>query len=234
VNHLLSQPRLPGFGVILLNIPENCSEIVKTRLRYFKGDKRFPRVVWFDNRGNAARIFRQRIFRYRNILIKIRMEKAMENGTLGTTESTTELASQAFRRLLVLFRFLRQHAREMHGQGISPRDFSAMRFLLECGPATVGAVQAFIFRSPSTASALVDKLAHAGYVTRARSDRDNRVVLVDLTPAGRELLERTPLQGLPLLRRRLAELPPERLRRIDEALCQIMELMEVHDVDAIS
>jgi DNA-binding MarR family transcriptional regulator len=149
-------------------------------------------------------------------------------------ESTEELSAQVFRRVLILFRYLRQHARQMKGRGLSPRDFSVMRFLLESGPATVGDVQGFVYRSPSTASALLDKLQDAGYVTRNRSEKDNRVVLVDLTPRGQQIAEQTPLEGLPLLRRRMARLPKERLMMIDEVLCEIMELMGVCPNDEIS
>lgn len=137
------------------------------------------------------------------------------------------LADKAFHKFLSLFRFLRKYARQMDSRGISPRHFSVLRFLLESGAATVGEVQAYLYRSPSTTSTLVAQLEEAGYVTRTRSREDNRVVIVELTPAGREIAAETPLGGLPLLRRRLKTLPEERLRLIDEALAEIMQLMEV-------
>jgi DNA-binding MarR family transcriptional regulator len=144
-------------------------------------------------------------------------------------DTPDSVSREAFHRLLLLFRYLRQHARQMKGQGISPRDFSVLRFLLESGPATIGGVQDFIYRSASTASALVDKLEGRGYVTRTRSETDNRVVIVELTPAGRDVALCTPLQGLPLLRRKLDALPRERLTVINTALGEIMQLMEVGD-----
>jgi DNA-binding MarR family transcriptional regulator len=70
-------------------------------------------------------------------------------------------------------------------------------------------------------------LEEAGYVTRTRSRQDNRVVIVELTPAGRDVAQNTPLAGLPLLRRRLRTLPQEQLQPIEAALAKIMELMEV-------
>ena len=66
-------------------------------------------------------------------------------------------------------------------------------------------------------------------LTRTRSKEDNRVVIVDLTAAGRDIAENTPLVGLPLLRRRLRTLPQQRLQVIDTALVEIMDIMEVTD-----
>ncbi len=145
--------------------------------------------------------------------------------------STEALAREALHKFLLLNRYLRQYARQINNQGLRPRQFSVLRFLLESGPATVGQVQAYLYRSPSTASTMIAHLEKAGYVIRTRSEEDNRVVMVDLTPAGREIAQNTPLGGIPLLRRRLDKLPPERLRLINEALAELMQLMEVTDIE---
>jgi DNA-binding MarR family transcriptional regulator len=144
-------------------------------------------------------------------------------------DSSGTFADQVFYRLLRLQRYLRQHARQMDKQGITPRHFAVLRFLLESEPATVGDVQAYLYRSASTTSTVIAQLEEAGYVTRTRSKRDNRVVMVELTPAGRDVAQNTPLAGLPLLRRRLRTLPQEQLQPIEDALTKIMELMEVPD-----
>jgi DNA-binding MarR family transcriptional regulator len=146
---------------------------------------------------------------------------------MSTNDSDEHLADEAFHKFLSLFRFLRQYSRQMDDRGISPRHFSVLRFLHESGAATVGEVQAYLYRSPSTTSTLVAQLEEVGFVTRTRSKEDNRVVIVELTPIGREIAETTPLGGLPLLRRRLKTLPIERLRLIDDALAEISQLMEV-------
>ena len=142
-------------------------------------------------------------------------------------DSSETLSSEAFHKLLKLLRYLRRHHHQMKGQGISPRDYSVVRFLLESGSATVGEVQAFLYSSASTASTLIAQLDASGYVTRTRSNIDNRVVNVDLTPAGREIALRMPLAGLPLLRRRLGALPKEQLLLVNEAMGEILRLLEV-------
>ena len=134
---------------------------------------------------------------------------------------------QVFHRFLALLHHERQYARQIETeQGIKPRDFSVLRFLLEVGPAAIGQVQTFLHRSPSTTSALVAQLEESGYVTRLRSETDNRVVIVSLTPEGLRIAEQAPFGGLPLLRRRLSRLTDERLRQIDDVLLELTQLME--------
>ena len=136
------------------------------------------------------------------------------------------LSDKAFRRVLALLRYARQHARQLIDErGIKPRQFSVLRYLLDSGPVSVGQVQNFVQNSPSTTSASISQLEESGYVTRTRSSDDNRVVIVELTDLGRDLAQTTPLVGLPLLRRRLRGLPQERLVEIDDVLQEIMRLM---------
>lgn len=143
--------------------------------------------------------------------------------------STGELANQALHKFLQLHRYLRKYARQITDQGIRPREFSVLLFLLENGPSTVGDVQEYLYRSASVASTVVAGLEEAGYVQRTRSPQDNRVVIVTLTETGRQMAENAPMGGIPLLRRRLNTLDPDRLERIDAALTDIMELMDVLD-----
>jgi DNA-binding MarR family transcriptional regulator len=152
-------------------------------------------------------------------------------GDKDLERNSQALAEEVIHKFLRLNRLLRQYARQMDSQGIRPRQLAVLRFLLAAGPATVGQVQAYLYLSASTTSMVISQLEEAGYATRTRSEEDNRVVMVELTPAGREIAQHTPLGGIALLRRRLGNLPDERLRLLDEALAEIMGLMEVPDTD---
>lgn len=145
--------------------------------------------------------------------------------------SDQSAASAAIHKFLLIHRHLRQYARSVDEQGIRPRQLAALRFLLDSSPATVGDVQQYLYTSPSTASTIISQLEEAGYVTRARSEDDNRVVIIELTPSGHEIAAKAPVGGIGLLRRRLQSLPEDRLRLIDEALTEIMQLMEVTETE---
>jgi DNA-binding MarR family transcriptional regulator len=136
------------------------------------------------------------------------------------------LSDQVFHQLLTLMRVKRQYARTViDQQGIKPRDMSVLLFISENETVTVSQVQYFIQHSPSTTSTLIANLEDRGFVTRTRSQSDNRVVLVSLTVGGHALVERTPLGGLPLLRRELQSLPEERLAEMMGVLEEIQHLM---------
>ena len=141
-------------------------------------------------------------------------------------------SDQVFHQVLALLRYTRQYGHQLIDErGIKPREFSVLRHLNDSGPAAVGQIQAFLHNSPSTTSSLIAQLEEKGYVTRTRSQEDNRVVIVELTATGQEIAENTPLGGLPLLRRRLNQLNDNRLVEIDGVLTEIMQLMEAADTE---
>jgi DNA-binding MarR family transcriptional regulator len=159
-------------------------------------------------------------------------KELIPGGGLTMNSAQEPLSDQVFHRFLALQHTLRRHARQLIDErGLTPRDLSVLRYLLEMDSATVGQVQAFMHKSPSTTSSLLAQLEEKGYVTRTRSQEDNRVVIVELTSAGQGIAENTPLGGLPLLRRRLASLPQQRLSEIDDVLRDIKQLMEVVDIE---
>ena len=56
-------------------------------------------------------------------------------------------------------------------------------------------------------------------------------MIVELTPTGREIAESTPMGGIVLLRRRLPALDQERRLRMNEALSDLIALMDVQEVE---
>ena len=142
---------------------------------------------------------------------------------------THPLANEALHKFLTIHRYLRKVARQMDEQGLRPRQFAVLVCLLDSESATVSEIQDYLYTSASNASTVISQLEDEGYVTRTRSEDDNRVVNVQLTDAGRTIAHNTPLRGIGLLRRRLKTLPEERLQRIDAVMSDLVELMEVSD-----
>ena len=137
------------------------------------------------------------------------------------------LYQDTIQKFLTMYRYLRRYGRQMQEEGISGRKISTLRYLGEVGPLTIGQLGSYLSISLSSTSELIAHLQRRGYVTRTRSASDNRVVLVDITPDGRELVQRTPLGGIPLLREALKTLPTERLSLIHEAMSEMTRLLEV-------
>jgi DNA-binding MarR family transcriptional regulator len=136
---------------------------------------------------------------------------------------------ETIQTFLAVYRYLRRYSRQLHSEGFSGRKIATLRHLLEAGPLTIGQLRDYLYIGDSTTSELVDKLEEAGCVRRTRSEEDNRVVLVSLTPSGREFAQSAPLGGIPLLRERLKALPPERLALINQTLIEIRQLLGIED-----
>jgi DNA-binding MarR family transcriptional regulator len=136
---------------------------------------------------------------------------------------------ETVKKFLLLYRYLRRYARQMQQGGLSGRKIATLRYLIEAGPLTVGQLSDYLCISDSSTSGLITWLKKAGYATRTRSPDDNRVVLVDVTAAGRDLVGRTALGGIPLLREVLKTLSPERLATVHQAMATMNEMLGIQD-----
>jgi len=145
--------------------------------------------------------------------------------------SDETLASEALHKFLLIHRHLRQMSRNVDKAGMRGRQLAVLQYLNEQGSATVGDIQDYIYTSASTASTLISQLEDGGHVVRTRSTEDNRVVIIEITTSGRNLAQTTAIAGIGLLRRRLPTLSDERLHVINEALTDIIDLMEVSETE---
>jgi DNA-binding MarR family transcriptional regulator len=91
----------------------------------------------------------------------------------------------AFRRAYHSLRRLR--AREAHGSDGGPGNahYELLACLDEEGPLAAGALAEKLNVKPATVSQMVDAMVEAGFVERRRSERDRRVVAIELTDRGR-------------------------------------------------
>jgi MarR family 2-MHQ and catechol resistance regulon transcriptional repressor len=102
---------------------------------------------------------------------------------------------------------------ELEGTGLGESDFRVLEVLLHKGAQPVNVIGPNVNLTPGSISVAVDRLHGRGLVSRIEDPGDRRVRMVDLTPAGRELI-------VPVFRRRAALLeevfavvrPGERVR----------------------
>jgi DNA-binding MarR family transcriptional regulator len=73
---------------------------------------------------------------------------------------------------------------------------------------------------------IIDRLERKELVVRRRRRSDRRSVAVGLTPQGHELVRRAPTPLQETFTRRLADLPAQQRKRIDDVLQQIVSMME--------
>jgi MarR family transcriptional regulator, 2-MHQ and catechol-resistance regulon repressor len=78
----------------------------------------------------------------------------------------------------------------LEGSGLGESEFRILEALLHKGPMPVNTIGPKVFLTPGSISVAVDRLLKRGLVSRTGSSEDRRVRVVDLTPAGRRLIER--------------------------------------------
>jgi len=91
----------------------------------------------------------------------------------------------------------------------SMSDFAVLEVLLHKGPLPVNAIGEKVFLTSGSITTAVQRLEKKGLLRRERSEGDARVVLVDLTESGRELIEASFAAHADNLEVLFAELSPE-------------------------
>lgn len=74
-------------------------------------------------------------------------------------------------------------------KGLSMPRFWVLRRLKPEQAMTMGELQRRMLLAPATITGLVDALVQRGLVSRRRDEEDRRLVLLQLTPAGKELVD---------------------------------------------
>ena len=107
------------------------------------------------------------------------------------------------------------------GSALTPVQWSALRYFSRANrfSCTPSAFASFRATTRGTASATITGLVQAGYLERRRSGDDGRSVQLAPTSAGRQLLERDPLQAM---ERAIAQLEDEDRSRLAAAVPLIL------------
>jgi DNA-binding MarR family transcriptional regulator len=106
------------------------------------------------------------------------------------TTPATEAVRLAFVELMGAERRLRARDQKCGPGDLTQGQIRALFVIDVKGEATAGELAKAADLSPASVSTMLDHLERDGIVERRRSDHDRRVVVVTLTDAGQELLER--------------------------------------------
>jgi MarR family transcriptional regulator, 2-MHQ and catechol-resistance regulon repressor len=80
--------------------------------------------------------------------------------------------------------------RRLAQDGLTATQIGVLEGILHLGPLTQRELGRKVLTSAGNMTDVIDKLAARGLVTRTRAPKDRRSVIVDLTPAGRDRIER--------------------------------------------
>ena len=89
----------------------------------------------------------------------------------------------------------RQADRFLSAYGLTPSQFDILTVLSDEGAIPLNRLSERLCCACSNVTGLVDRLERDGLVNRERSSEDRRVILLDLTDKGREILKSVPVGG---------------------------------------
>lgn len=121
---------------------------------------------------------------------------------------------------------LGRRLRSQVDDGVTPSQLSALASLARRGAMTLGDLSAVERVKPPSMTKIVASLEEAGLVSRTTDQLDRRIARVDLTVAGRRLLDTSRSRKNAYLAARLATLSPQdhaALRRAVDALEHLIE-----------
>lgn len=132
-------------------------------------------------------------------------------------------------KLRIVVRSAQQHSAWIEKQcGVSGAQLWLIQEL-EGGPLRVGDLARRLAIHQSTTSNLIEALLRRGLVSKARDPEDQRAVRVDLTAAGRAVLERAPRPARGLLPSALGQMHPDALAALDASLQALLNQLGARD-----
>jgi DNA-binding MarR family transcriptional regulator len=129
---------------------------------------------------------------------------------------------------LAVMRLARRLRQQTEGE-VTASQLSALASLNRLGPLTLGALAAVERVRPPTMTRIVGHLESAGLVVRRPAPGDRRSAQVELSPAGRELLDRSRTRKDAYLAERLATLTPAEVAVLRQAAAALERLLEADD-----
>lgn len=147
--------------------------------------------------------------------------------TPDPSESTKTVALEVLKLFRIIFKSANRHFHEIEKiAGVGGASLWALAEIGEVENLTVSKLASSMSIHQSTASNLIDKLETKGYIVRERGADDRRVVFLQLTALGREVLSKAPLPHRGILPDALMRLDPETLTQISSHLNVLISSME--------
>ena len=113
------------------------------------------------------------------------------------------------------------------GVDITLNQFFVLSLLARKDSAVVGELARQMGTTPGSITAMTDRLIRAGLAVRENSQKDRRLVLIKLTPKGRELTERINRNTQAGMRRILRHIPDEKKQSFFSTLRDIINAIAV-------
>jgi DNA-binding MarR family transcriptional regulator len=130
-----------------------------------------------------------------------------------------------------LYQVLTEQSRRVeHETSLTSQQLWVVKMLEESSPLKVTELARRMYLHPATMVGLLDRLEGKGLVKRTRSEKDRRVVHIDLTEQGRELVKNSPEVVQDLLVKGLETLGEQKLKTISAGLEQLVTILGIKEL----
>jgi DNA-binding MarR family transcriptional regulator len=129
-------------------------------------------------------------------------------------------------RLRLVVTRLARRLRQQSETSVSPTQIAALATIERRGPLTLGELAEVEAVQPPTITAAVDRLENEGFVQRRRDPVDRRVTHVQVTAAGRRLLEESRSRKTAYLERRLESLTVRERATLERAAAILERVLD--------
>lgn len=110
--------------------------------------------------------------------------------------------------------------------GLTKPQFFILNLLSKREKCTVSELADEMFVKPSAITTMIDRLYKSGFVLRERDEEDRRVVYVQLSEKGKEMLEHARAERRKIIERYLKQLQPDELEQFVRIIEKIVETNE--------
>jgi DNA-binding MarR family transcriptional regulator len=139
--------------------------------------------------------------------------------------------SEIMQSLRRIFKAIQDYSQKVSQEyGVTGPQLWALKTISADGSLPLGELSKKMYLHPSTVTGVVDRLEKKGYVSRDRTQKDRRVVKVQLTPLGKKLVRKAPnpVQGEMIYG--LRKMKQGELRIIRESVDKLVEIAEAKNV----
>lgn len=130
-----------------------------------------------------------------------------------------------------VFQVVNEHSKRAEKvAGVTGPQLWAIKTISQESPIMVSELARRMYLHPATVVGILDRLEKLGLAVRVRSTVDRRVVRVELTRRGQELVRRAPEVAQGLLVKGLESLPKTKLLSIDRGLDTLVDILGAQGV----
>ena len=137
-----------------------------------------------------------------------------------------ETISEIINNIRRVFQVVNEQSKKAeHHTGLTGPQLWAIKTIAQGAPIMVSEIAARMHLHPATVVGILDRLEIRGLVQRVRSQEDRRVVRVELTTSGEDLVRKSPEVAQGLLVAGLEKLKTSNLRTISDSLDQLVGIL---------